>query len=1532
MEGSTNDEDPSVKEKCLSDARAQFNHFVDLINEVSSSSSSSDITEPSDSVKLELYGLFKVIRHSNEIPSAEDRPSVFAIVKRAKFDAWFSAWQEFSSSSSSSKNNGLEAMHRYVNVVSEYFESVGLYSRDELDAMKKKAIEETSGTQSDDNGSVVVKQSQTTPQEPRKLQHNNIILKSCLPRPVVARGTLDISYKDTILHGLFPSVLPMMLYNKLFHPAKLNHHQYFQKEIESLWLKSYCPKSRDRGEVLTGLSVRSLFDLYLQCKQYPAGSEVIVTPPLNIKGMIDLLIHYDLKVKLIDCSSEEMEISLDSIESNISDKTVAILAVHPFGLFTASKEKMKRLSGICASRNIDLILDCAESFYSSEISEEINQYASCVFYSFGMIKTNSALGGGLVYFPCTEEEKNKDTIHKMKQLNKMRATQYQHQQQDTEFAKKCIKALLLKLGSDSIILCGIVVFLTKLFGVDFGDFITSCVKMFPSDQKAQKDQQIPTSVLDQLRRVPSTGLFTLLLHKLNNFSERDVKERQAKCEFAVEYMRSKGMLATDDGGRVKIPSISGSIAEKENNHLYWLFPICVQDPDKVSKIMLKYGYDVPRGTSQLNSVEKFISTTEDMQITKMMNSVLYLPIANKYKSMTHEQIRHMLDALDWATFQCCNNMKEQESFQKTKTKKKNSSIMALYLSTFIFFVSFLYTSVNHGVATPLYFISLLCYTMLKWFIIFYTSEVVIVTLLRIKFAPGYLHESDTFAKYSSILHHAKRRYLQQNVQEADSSIENDADLSSPHDEDKIDERLLKNMQCLQIPDLSTRNDYDKPHAFVTGTTGFIGSLLLRELLLKSEKLGLAGVIILCRSKRQKSGYERIMSQLKEDSLFSFLTDKHLDMIKVVEGEINKPNLALSEEQMQNLKSINVTHLFHAAASVSFVQPLEDAAESIITSSLQMQIFASSAFLAPAKYVHFSTAFVYGDCLSKKFVPEELFDFVGYDAHDLYKSMVSGTQSLAWSAYHQFKFPNTYTFAKSICEHLLLKGVNGKSTLIIRPSIVGPSLLYPYEGWCGTKPSTLVAAACLYLKYQWSVWCFGKLNVTVIPVDVVVLFTLHKAFADDDSTNNHSRHTSDPLTTRDDSSDDDALVIDSISPSPKSDRLPRKRIYNVTWDHQAISEQPQTSFQWWDLAKVITHTARVREYCGSFTAYVTLYIAHNIVVPSTTKELYEKLHNIFVRTPYHLVIGICKQLGFTKAKKQLQRFGPFLDLPLLFFHFCNNSFAFESELKPPPEMNGERYMMSCMLAAETFMAKILRKQKEPSKPVIQIAGSTVKSGNDFWWALTQPNGGFFIRIAGYILIKLFRLVCSEVTVDLDSFRSLSRMGLKKANSEGKEEIHIVLAPTHRSFFDFLILSFMCFCIPELNIDLPYIAAANDFESLPILGMFAKYSRAFFVRRGNNGRIDPNLQKQVEKIKSKSTDTVFEVFIEGKRSRDRRFCKPKTGMLKCLQNSGGKHIIVPVTINYEMIPEQLNLATEVSTNGFKRSSVSLNGLFVWLKVSL
>jgi len=70
------------------------------------------------------------------------------------------------------------------------------------------------------------------------------------------------------------------------------------------------------------------------------------------------------------------------------------------------------------------------------------------------------------------------------------------------------------------------------------------------------------------------------------------------------------------------------------------------------------------------------------------------------------------------------------------------------------------------------------------------------------------------------------------------------------------------------------------------------------------------------------------------------------------------------------------------------------------------------------------------------------------------------------------------------------------TIILRPSIVGPSAVTPWEGWAGNRPSTFVAAACLYLKNQWSLWSFGARQISVIPVDIASRFILQKSFYND----------------------------------------------------------------------------------------------------------------------------------------------------------------------------------------------------------------------------------------------------------------------------------------------------------------------------------------------------------------------------------------------------------------------------------------------------
>jgi glycerol-3-phosphate O-acyltransferase len=146
-------------------------------------------------------------------------------------------------------------------------------------------------------------------------------------------------------------------------------------------------------------------------------------------------------------------------------------------------------------------------------------------------------------------------------------------------------------------------------------------------------------------------------------------------------------------------------------------------------------------------------------------------------------------------------------------------------------------------------------------------------------------------------------------------------------------------------------------------------------------------------------------------------------------------------------------------------------------------------------------------------------------------------------------------------------------------------------------------------------------------------------------------------------------------------------------------------------------------------------------------------------------------------------------------------------------------------------------------------------------------------------QLFFLTGVHLTIDLNSFSQISQ-AMAELKCRSGESLNVVLAPTHRSFFDFLLISYVLFSLPEVQLDLPYIAAAEEFAPLPVLGWLAQYCGAFFIKRGL-GQVDKQLSSRISDLKqrkSKKHPICFEIFIEGKRSRDKVFIKPKTGLLK------------------------------------------------------
>lgn len=103
--------------------------------------------------------------------------------------------------------------------------------------------------------------------------------------------------------------------------------------------------------------------------------------------------------------------------------------------------------------------------------------------------------------------------------------------------------------------------------------------------------------------------------------------------------------------------------------------------------------------------------------------------------------------------------------------------------------------------------------------------------------------------------------------------------------------------------------------------------------------------------------------------------------------------------------------------------------------------------------------------------------------------------------------------------------------------------------------------------------------------------------------------------------------------------------------------------------------------------------------------------------------------------------------------------------------------------------------------------------------------------------------------------------------------VVFIPSHRSYMDFLLVSFICFAT---DIPLPFIAAAADFMNMRVVRTLFRNSGAFYMRRSFMS--DPlywvvfteYLQNQLQ-----YGDQPLEFFLEGTRSRTGKFLEPKLG---------------------------------------------------------
>jgi glycerol-3-phosphate O-acyltransferase len=178
----------------------------------------------------------------------------------------------------------------------------------------------------------------------------------------------------------------------------------------------------------------------------------------------------------------------------------------------------------------------------------------------------------------------------------------------------------------------------------------------------------------------------------------------------------------------------------------------------------------------------------------------------------------------------------------------------------------------------------------------------------------------------------------------------------------------------------------------------------------------------------------------------------------------------------------------------------------------------------------------------------------------------------------------------------------------------------------------------------------------------------------------------------------------------------------------------------------------------------------------------------------------------------------------------------------------------------------------------------------------------IKALEVLLDRVFNRIYAGIEIDLEGMQRL-----RERSRDGS----LVLLPSHKSYVDFLILSFL---FNQHNLQMPMIVAGDNLSFFPA-GPIARRAGAFFIRRSFRG--DKLYSAVVEAyVRRLMRDGyTLELFLEGGRSRTGKLLEPKLGMLGMIVDAAlslerRPAYFVPISIGYERIIETSSYEQEMT----------------------
>ena len=357
--------------------------------------------------------------------------------------------------------------------------------------------------------------------------------------------------------------------------------------VESAWRTA-------RGN-LACLSVRSGFDALLGVLQLPAGSEVLVSA-VTIRDIARIIEAHGLAAVPVDIDTQTLAVSRAALERALTPHTRAVLVAHLYG----SRMPMQAVVQFCRKHNLLLIEDGAQAYtgdgWRGDIASDV-----CLF-SFGPIKTASALGGAIMTFRDTAL---RDRVRA--------ATSAWPLQSRAAYVARLLKyVLFVLLGYRPCYT--LFVNALKLFGMDHDRVLASAMRGFAGGD-----------LLAGIRRRPSMPLLALMRRRITRGSQPSVARRGASARQLAALLPS-----------VQRPGAMASW------HSHWVFPVLHPHADALIAYLRTRGFDATRGASSMAVVAATRGDARASAAQSALEQQCYLPA---HEGMNERDIERLAAAV-----------------------------------------------------------------------------------------------------------------------------------------------------------------------------------------------------------------------------------------------------------------------------------------------------------------------------------------------------------------------------------------------------------------------------------------------------------------------------------------------------------------------------------------------------------------------------------------------------------------------------------------------------------------------------------------------------------------------------------------------------------------------------------------------------------------------------------------------------------------------------------------------------------------------